>query len=573
MSRGVYIVLASILWIQNAPAQDKDQRPVLRIAYFVPSDRQPIANRVERLDRVMTEVQKFYREGMVQNGYGPMTFQLDRNSDGSLRIFQINGRHPMRDYGRNDSSKVRQEVKEALAREGISMDRETVVVFELLLEWRDGKAVEVGPYVGGGGTTSGTAWVYDDERLDPRLLSSKKPGGFYNRPCSLGEFNSHYIGGLAHELGHGLGLPHDCERNDERRAKGKSLMGGGNHTYGQERRNEGRGTFFSAASAMMLSRHPLFTGRRPAPQRDGPCKLSELQAVFAGGKLRLDGRLESQPPAFGVVAYNDDESITSDYDAVFWTGGVGKDGRFRLEIGQLKPGRFELRLRACLEDGRSKVFRYAYTVDAAGKPDTMPFVEEQLLQPAIAAYATGDHARLQTLIRSAQSSAPAIQRKMKHLLALLQPPQRIPPAAVPAQQKTVSIAQLALENAKVGWGQPFRDRVLTEGDGSPLLLVGGEFFESGLYAHAPARHVLRLGRKWKTFQSGYGLQDGHGGSVVFVVKGDSKELFRSPLVRDTKRHDLRVDVSGVDVLELLVEDGGDGANSDWGVWVAMQLSR
>lgn len=521
----------------------------------------------------MTEVQKFYRDGMAQNGYGPMTFPLDRNSDGSLRIFQVNGRHPMRDYGRNDSGKVRSEVKEALAREGISMDSETVVVFQLLLEWRDGKAVEVGPYVGSGGIHGGTAWVYDDERLDARLLGSKEPGGFYGRPCPVGEFNSHYIGGIAHELGHGLGLPHDCERNDERRSKGKSLMGGGNHTYGQEKRKEGRGSFLSAASAMMLSRHPLFIGRRAASLREAACKLAKLQAVFEGGKLRFDGLLESQPPAFGIIAYNDDESIASDYDAVFWTGAVGKDGRFRLEVGQLKPGRFELRLRACLEDGRPKVFRYAYTVDAAGKPDTTPFVEEQLLQPAITAFAAGDRARLQTLVRGAQSSAPAIQRKLKHLLALLQPPQRVPPAAVPAQQKVVSISQLAFESAKVGWGQPLRDRVLVEGDASPLLLIGGEFFESGLYAHAPARHALRLGGKWKTLQSGYGLQDGHGGSVVFVVKGDGRELFRSPLVRDTKRHDLRADVSGVDELELRVEDGGDGANSDWGVWVATELGR
>lgn len=405
------------------------------------------------------------------------------------------------------------------------------------------------------------------------MIGSKEPGGFYGRPCSIGEFNSHYIGGIAHELGHGLGLPHDCERTDERRSKGKSLMGGGNHTYGQERRNEGCGTFLSAASAMMLSRHPLFTGRRAASQRDGPCKLAELRAAFEGGKLRLEGRLESQPPAFGIVAYNDDESIASDYDAVFWTSAVGKDGRFRLEIGQLKPGRFGLRLRACQEDGRSKVFRYAYTVDAAGKPDTTPFVENQLLQPAIAAYAADDRARLQTLVRDAQSSASAIQRKLKHLLALLQPPRLVTPADVPAQQKIVSISELSLESAKVGWGQPLHDRVLIEGDGTPFLLVGGEFFESGLYAHALARHTLRLGGKWKTFQSGYGLQDGHGGSVVFVVKGDGKELFRSPLVRDAKRRDLRADVSGVDALELLVEDGGDGGNSDWGVWVATQLSR
>jgi hypothetical protein len=124
-TRAVCALLAATLWVTNAPAQTSAQPPVLHIAYFVPSDRQPIADRVERLDRVMTEVQQFYLDGMVQNGYEPMTFQLDRNSDGSLRVFLVKGRHPMRDYGRNDSGKVRQEVKDALAREGIAMDRET----------------------------------------------------------------------------------------------------------------------------------------------------------------------------------------------------------------------------------------------------------------------------------------------------------------------------------------------------------------------------------------------------------------------------------------------------------------
>ena len=84
--------------------------------------------------------------------------------------------------------------------------------------------------------------MYDDQRLDPRLLSSKAPGGYYGGPCSLGEFNSHYIGGLAHELGHAFGLPHDCQREAERAKRGLSLMGGGNHTYGQEQRGEGPGT-------------------------------------------------------------------------------------------------------------------------------------------------------------------------------------------------------------------------------------------------------------------------------------------------------------------------------------------
>ena len=103
----------------------------------------------------------------------------------------------------------------ALAKEKLDIDHETIVIFQLLLEWRGNKAVEIGPYVGGGGPRSGTAWVYDDAKLDARLLSSRKPGGYYAGPCSLGQFNTHYIGGVAHEFGHALGLPHDCEPNSD----------------------------------------------------------------------------------------------------------------------------------------------------------------------------------------------------------------------------------------------------------------------------------------------------------------------------------------------------------------------
>ena len=88
-----------------------NEPPPIHIVCFVPSDRQPIDGYVERLDRVMTEVQQFYRKGMEAAGYGPKTFQLDRDPHGRLRIDLVRGRHPMRAYGREASDKVRDEVK------------------------------------------------------------------------------------------------------------------------------------------------------------------------------------------------------------------------------------------------------------------------------------------------------------------------------------------------------------------------------------------------------------------------------------------------------------------------------
>jgi len=69
------------------------------------------------------------------------------------------------------------------------------------------------------------------------------------------------------------------------------------------------------------------------------------------------------------------------------------------------------------------------------------------------------------------------------------------------------------------------------------------------------------------------VQDGHAGSVVFVVKGDGKELFRSDLIKDNQVQNLDIDITGISKLELLTENGNDGANGDWGVWLEPTLQR
>jgi hypothetical protein len=348
------------------PAADAG-RP-LRVAYFVPADREPEPNYLARLDRVMTSIQTFYRNGMRANGYGPMTFRLDRTPDNQLNIIMVQGKEPTLAYDRESKDKIRGELRAEFARIGLDFEREVVIVFQPLLLREPGQTTELGPFIGGGNGYKGSALVYDDVRLDAALLGSTQIDGFSKGGRTIGDFNTGYIGGAAHELGHAFGLAHDAERPVQRQRFGRSLMARGNHDYGKELRGKGPGAFLSAAAAFPLSIHPLFTGR-DLDAKTPEVTIAELSAIPAVGGLTLTGRIGGDPQPVGLVAYNDPPTDPTDYDAVGWPARIKPDGSFRLPIADLMPGSYALRLRVYSENGQNKTFRYSYQVDQFGRPD------------------------------------------------------------------------------------------------------------------------------------------------------------------------------------------------------------
>jgi hypothetical protein len=362
-----------------APTVPKDSKaytpannpPPLLFAYFVPNDRQPIPGYLERMDRLMQEVQRFYRQGMATNGYGPLTFSLDRDAVGHLKLFMVKARKAMHEYGRNSSGEIRAEVRSALMAQGINPDSRVLVIFQVLLDRQGDKSIEIGPYVGAGNNLSGTAWFYDDDRLDPRQLGSKAPGGYYvDHPVSLGEFNSHYIGGIAHELGHAFGLPHVCGLKTNPK---QSLMGYGNHSYGQELRHEGAGTYLHPASAMLLAHCRSFVGDIPQATARADVSIASLQGQYETNTLVIDGAVVSAPPAFGMVAYNQEKGDAGGYDATGWVSRADPQGHFQLRITGMHPGDYRLRLEVVCFSGATRTFPIEYNVNEQGIPDTSKF--------------------------------------------------------------------------------------------------------------------------------------------------------------------------------------------------------
>ncbi len=216
-------------------------------------------------------------------------------------------------------------------------------------------------------------------------------------------------------------------------------------------------------------------------------------------------------------------------------------------------------------------------------PEQLEFeriLDSPVLAEAMRAFRNNDQIRLQAIANDHLRRKPIDQgllRLVRHLSALLNPPQPIELAHVPKGRKSVKVADLAFTTDSVGWGQPMRNRILDDPSGLVFLCAGNQFFDSGLWAHAPSEYEFRLPLKWKTFTTHYGINQFRGlpttGSVQFLILGDGKELFRSEVIRDSKLRDVTLDISKINQLQLIVENANDGNSSDWSVWLNPELQR
>ncbi len=555
----------------------------LHIVYWTPKDREPAQHYERRLTGIMEHIRDFYADEMERIGLGRRSINLKYGEDEKLLIHLVKGVGPYADYNVQSGGKIREECLPTLKEAGIDADRETILIFCNMADWDPVKHTlkHRSPYYASGSHRQGTAWQLDSPILDTRHLGKKEPkmhDGQYGH-ISIGKHNSIFIGGIAHELGHALGLPHNKERPDEKSAFGTALMGAGNRTYGDEIRKEGKGSFLTLAHALRLASHPQFSDSTKGMSFPVKNDISELAFEKIDGGFEVSGTVTGNPPVYAVVAYTDPDG-GGDYDATTATAVPDAGGRFRIRCDALRKGRagvlrlFALHANGAVS-GRMSQTRYSwpYNMDGNGKIDLSNVKRRLALAPMVKAARFGDEKAIAEAFEHLHKNAPdgpdgKTHRIGKRIAAGNAKPLYAVPEKIIADRKTVPLADTRASEAKVGWARVTYNRVPAA---TVLLESGGKIYEHGIYAHAPARHVYKLGGEWGTLEGFCGVASGHRGTVEFVVRGNGKELWRSGKADKTRK--ISVDVKDVDELELIVEDAGDGTSGDWGLWLEPVLKR
>ncbi len=275
----------------------------LNVVYFVGNDREPLADYERRLSELLLYVQQFYGKEMARNGMGAHSFGLQMLENGNVKIHVVRGKkkHTEYAYGTGHNACL-EEVNAYLdAEPGRRTSQHSFIIMPTHYDEQYNDMNPGGvPFYGLGIN----CFALDYAHFDIKHLGQN---------TREGHLLTKWYGGFAHELGHGLNLPHNLGTVSDNNAHGTALMGAGNYTFGL------RPTYITLPSCRLLATSETFVPKgykaKFYSQFEAPA-IKECSFKRVGDTLEL--YLETDANVVNVNAYIQDPpfQVNQDYDAV-----------------------------------------------------------------------------------------------------------------------------------------------------------------------------------------------------------------------------------------------------------------
>ncbi|MFZ4263107.1 discoidin domain-containing protein [Sphingobacterium sp. HJSM2_6] len=341
----------------------RDNPYKLNVIYFVPTDVDTVPNFKKRLSDILLFAQNEFADNMDREGYGRKSFGLDLISDQMINIIYLKGKFAKATYPyEGGSGAVKKEVDAYFTEHPSSKKSEHNLIIIPTYTTEDPNSPGGPPFYG----TGTTCYALDYANLDRKNLGI---GGTTGWKATV------WIGGLLHELGHGMNASHNKMNKSLQSTLGTALMGAGNSTYGIST------TSLTSATAATFNTSQVFsTETRTDWYSPVDFELKTLRSSVENNKIVVEGSFTTNKTVNEVVVWHDKTPYGSnnDYDAVQWVAKVGANNTFKLECPLTDfyelSGDYQLRLGFMHVNGTRSTENFLYTFN-----NNIPNLQEVVL--------------------------------------------------------------------------------------------------------------------------------------------------------------------------------------------------
>jgi len=554
--------------IQDYISKENKTRPVVKVVYFHAADKEPLTNWKERLNFTLQDVSQYYKEELAKYGIQSDGIPFEEEASNQIVFNLVQGSMPSQKYDTNSGQQIQQEIEKKLKGK-IDFSKDHVLIINGLCEKRDNKSYFFhSPYFGTGSANNGLCQVADCELLDSRLLTDTLQIMTFsemfvtNKTCHVAEFNSWYVGGIAHELGHVFGLPHDNGNPAELSPDTRSLMGQyGSRHYREYLWGKGQSSVFSTAGILQLISHPVFNPSEKSDKASlSGLSLDEITCIRTHSGIQINIDFSSSLLPYGAVALVRSVNQSEYFNTSFSTGITGN--AFNFEFGNLPQGHYSLTCILLLPDGNTASFPAVFVVDNEGYRQEISLLGNSRVNIKKL------HKKLLD-----QKENHLVEQKLKIIEDIINGVEATDLKTFTGNKIYLSDAKW--EKANVGWESPARNIYSYENEAVFFLENRGRFYSKGIFAHSPSLYRFNLDGKWRKLSATVGIRDGAHiqGSARFTVIGDGKILYKSDALRVNQSETFELNVKNINTLELRAE-GTEGHNhNSWAVWLNPLLEK